>query len=376
MRDSDSHGHRQLCAECNMTAREGSGSPAPRVRVASAAPGRPYRISNAAPVEATEQGCSIAGRLAWLGARLTIWPALAIGSHRPFFPWPFGLIDSAARALPSIPGTIRSNIALSHCTAQLVRAKGVLPADGTGRVVLYLHGGAFLTCGAHSHGRMTTMISEYADAPLLVPSYRLMPKHSVEQALDDCYDGYQWLRGRGYRPNQIVLAGDSAGGYLALALAQRLLDEGEQPAALVGLSPLLQLDREPKKAHPNIRTDAMFPAKAFDALADLTAKAASRQVLAGRPEGKMYEPLDHIKPGLPPTLIHVSGSEVLLYDARLAAQRLAGAGVTTEVRVWPGQVHVFQFCAAIPEATQSLKQIGKYIQRATPTKAFAKMHYL
>jgi acetyl esterase/lipase len=241
------------------------------------------------------------------------------------------------------------------------------PADGTGRVVLYLHGGAFLACGAHSHGRMTTMISEYADAPLLVPNYRLIPKHSLEQALDDCYDGYQWLRERGYRANQIVLAGDSAGGYLALALAQRLLGEGEKPAALVGLSPLLQLDKEPKKAHPNMRTDAMFPAKAFDALADLTAKAASCQVLAGRPQEKVYEPLDHIKPGLPPTLIHVSGSEVLLYDARLAAQRLAAAGVPTEVRVWPGQVHVFQFCTAIPEATQSLKQIGQYIQRATPS---------
>jgi acetyl esterase/lipase len=105
---------------------------------------------------------------------------------------------------------------------------------------------------------MATMISEYADAPLLVPNYRLMPKHSVEQALDDCYDAYWWLRRLGYRPNQIVLAGDSAGGYLALALAQRLLDEDEQPAALVGLSPLLQLDKQLKKAHPNIRTDAMF----------------------------------------------------------------------------------------------------------------------
>jgi acetyl esterase/lipase len=322
-------------------------------------------VSEGAPFEVTEHGCSIAGRLAWLGARLTIWPALAIGSHRPFLPWPFGLIDSAARALPPTPGTIRSNIALPYCTAQLVRAKGVLPADGTGRAVLYLHGGAFLTCGAHSHGRLTTMISEYADAPLLVPNYRLMPKHSVRQALDDCYEGYRWLRARGYRPNQIVLAGDSAGGYVALALAQRLLDEGEQPAALVGLSPLMQLDNEPKKAHPNIRTDAMFPAKAFDALADLTAKAASRHVPAGRPEEEVYEPLDHIKPGLPPTLIHVSSSEVLLYDARLAARRLAAAGVPTEVRVWPGQVHVFQICAVVPEAIQSLRQIGEYIRQAT-----------
>jgi acetyl esterase/lipase len=290
---------------------------------------------------------------------------LAIGSHRPFFPWPYGVVDFASRALPPIPGTICTSIALPHCTAQLVRATGVPPADGTGRVVLYLHGGAFLTGGAHSHGRLTTMISKYADAPLLVVNYRLIPKHSVGQAIDDCYLGYGWLRQRGYQPEQIVLAGDSAGGYLALALAQQLLEKGEQPAALVALSPLMQLDKEPKKVHPNIRTDAMFPAKAFDALADLTAKAAARHLVAGRPE-EVYEPLDHIKPGLPRTLIHVSGSEVLLYDARLAAWRLAAAGVPTEVRIWPGQMHVFQLCAPqIPEASLSLRQIGEYIQEAT-----------
>lgn len=303
--------------------------------------------------------------MGWLGARLTIRPVLAIGSHRPFFPWPWDLVDFAARALPPIAGTICTSIALPHCTAQLVRAKGVLPADGTRRVVLYLHGGAFLTGGAHSHGRLTTMISKYADAPLLVVNYRLIPKHSLGQAVNDCYHGYNWLRQRGYKPEQIVLAGDSAGGYLALALAQQLLLEGEQPAALVALSPLMQLDKEPKNAHPNIRTDAMFPAKAFDALAELTAKAAARDEMAGRPQ-EVYEPLDHIKPGLPRTLIHVSGSEVLLYDARLAARRLAAAGVPTEVRIWPGQIHVFQLCAPqIPEATLSLKQIGEYIREAT-----------
>jgi acetyl esterase/lipase len=381
-RHSDSYGYRHIAAtsglrdvapypttsstECNMTApSKASGSPPTHVPAVSARRGRTYPVSDGEPVEVTEDGSSIAGRLAWLGARLTIWPALAIGSHRSSLPWPFGLVDSAARALLPIPGgTIRTSIALPCCTAQLVRAKGVLPADGTRRIVLYLHGGAFLTCGAHSHGRLTTMISKYADAPLLVPNYRLMPKHSVGQALEDCYDGYRWLRARSYQPDQIVLAGDSAGGYLALALAERLLDEGEEPAALVALSPLLQLDKEPKKAHPNIRTDAMFSAKAFDALADLITNAAARHVVDGRQED-IYEPLDHIEPGLPRTLIHVSGNEVLLYDARLAARRLAAAGVPTEVRIWPGQVHVFQICAAVPEATLSLRQIGEYIQQAS-----------
>jgi acetyl esterase/lipase len=256
-------------------------------------------------------------------------------------------------------------VGLPNATAQLVRAPGVLPADGNRRVVLYLHGGAFLTCGANSHSRVVNALSKFADSPVLVVNYRLVPKHSVGMALDDCHDAYRWLRLRGYEPEQIVLAGDSAGGYLALALAQRLQDDDEEPAALVAISPLMQLAKGPKQAHPNIKTDAMFPAKAFDALVALVASAAAKRIVGGKPE-ELYEPLDHIESGLPRTLIHVSGSEVLLHDARLAAGKLAAAGVPAEVRIWPGQIHDFQLAApVVPEATRSLRQIGEYIREAT-----------
>src|SRR6185437_9424648 len=137
-------------------------------------------------------------------------------------PWPFGLIDFASRVLLPAAGSILATVGLPNATAQLVRAPGVLPADGKRRVVLYLHGGAFVTCGVHTHSRVVNAISRYADSPVLAVNYRLVPKHSVGIALDDCHDAYRWLRLRGYEPEQIVLAGDSAGGYLALALAQRL----------------------------------------------------------------------------------------------------------------------------------------------------------
>ncbi|BBX95343.1 lipase LipU [Mycobacterium lacus] len=264
-----------------------------------------------------------------------------------------------------VSGAIRQTVSLPNSSAQLIRAAGVLPADGSRRVVLYFHGGAFLTCGANSHGRLADMLSKFADSPILVADYRLVPKHTVGMALDDCHDAYRWLRSRGYEPEQIVLAGDSAGGYLALSLAQRLQQHGEEPAALVAISPLLQLAKESKQAHPNIKTDAMFPARAFDALVALVAGAAARNHVDGEPE-ELYEPLEHIRPGLPRTLIHVSGSEVLLHDARLAAAKLAAAGVPAEVRVWPGQVHDFQLAAPmLPEAIRSLRQIGEYIREAT-----------
>lgn len=320
------------------------------------------------PVEVVEDAPSVEGRLAWLATRLTVRPVLSVGSYLPRMPWPFGLVDFAAKAVLPAPGTVRATIRLPRCKAQMVRAAGVLPADGTRRVVLYMHGGAFLTCGANTHGRLVTKLSKYADSPVLVMEYRMVPKHSIADAVDDCYDGYRWLRRQGYEPDQIVLAGDSAGGYLSLALAQRLLEEGgeeEIPAAIVAMSPLLEIAKEAKKAHPNIHTGAMFPPKAFDAFVELVEAAARRDHDPGR-RGEVLEPLQHVKPGLPRTLIHVSGSEVLLHDARLGAKVLAAAGVPVELRVWPGQIHVFQIAAPfVPEATRSLRQIGEYIREAT-----------
>lgn len=351
-----------------------SGSPENIVRAhdvlkARRAQRRKFAISDGAPVEVLESGPSVAARVANLTSRLTIRPILTVGSHVPNLPWPWGLIDLTARVLIPTSATVRETVRLPHTSAQLVRAPGVLPADGTRRVVVYLHGGAFLTCGANSHGRLVEALSKFADAPVLVVNYRLLPKNSVGMALEDCHDAYRWLLRRGYPPEQIVLAGDSAGGYLALALAQRLQEQGQgeadAPAALVLVSPLLQLAKEAKQAHPNIDTDAMFSAGAFDALVELVAAAAAKNIVDGKPE-EIYEPLEHIKPGLPRTLIHVSGSEVLLHDARLAASRLAAVGVPAEVRVWPGQVHDFQLAAPmVPEAIRSLRQIGDYIREAT-----------
>src|SRR5208337_3269257 len=107
------------------------------------------------------------GMVASLACGLTIRPALAVCSYIPHLPWPFGLVDFASRVLLPAPGTIRATVEFAHATAQLVRAPGVLPADGKRRVVLYLHGGAFLTCGVNSHSRIVNALSKYADSPVL-----------------------------------------------------------------------------------------------------------------------------------------------------------------------------------------------------------------
>ena len=189
--------------------------------------------------------------------------------------------SASSTSLPAVllpaPGTIRATVELPHATAQLVRAPGVLPADGKRRVVLYLHGGAFLTCGVNSHSRVVNALSKFADSPVLVVNYRLIPKHSVGMALDDCHDAYRWLRLRGYQPEQIVLAGDSAGGYLALALGATAsagargtgCAGGDLAAAAAGQG--AQAGAPQHQDRCDVRRS-----KAFDALIALVARAAGQ----------------------------------------------------------------------------------------------------
>lgn len=305
------------------------------------------------PVEIIEYGPSPAARLVVGATRMTLHPALAIGARALRLPWPYTTIDRAAQLLPDPRGLSRTVVRLPHASAEFIRTGGA--SQDSGRVVLYCHGGAFLCCGISTHLRIIDKLSRFADSPVLAVDYRMLPRHTIKMALDDCLDAYRWLRRRSYQPAQIVIAGDSAGGYLAFTLAQALLKDGETPAALTLMSPLLQLAAKRPRAN-----GALLPHHAFAALTDLvTAHDAAP-----------YEPLDHICPGLPPTLIHVSGSEELAHDARLAARKLAAAGVAAKVRIWPGQVHVFQIAAPlVPEATRSLRLIGAYIRAATPPRS-------
>lgn len=311
---------------------------------------------------------SAAASILMAATRMTLRTTLSVATATPLvssWPWPYGVIDALASLWPKSPHTRRENIRLTNVTAALIHANGV-PLY-TGRVVLYLHGGAFLTCGVHTHHALMTSLSKRAQAPVLAVDYRMLP-HSLEDGLFDCIDAYCWLRQHGYRPDQIVLAGDSAGGYMAMALAIHLAGI-ETPAAMVLLSPLLQLDPKGKKNHPNMRHDAMFSGCAFDALVALLRKS----------NGVLYEPLDELhtvaepSEDLPPTLIHVSGSEVLLHDAMLAEEQLNDLGVPVEVVVWPGQIHVFQIATAfVPEAKQSLDQLGQFIIEKTSKKSAVK----
>lgn len=319
------------------------------------------------PIVTREDSISAQGRWLTTLCRWSFRPVLHVLTYLYLLPWPLGIIDKLARFVVIPPrDTRRSPVRLENCRAEVVKGRGVGAVDGSGRAILYLHGGAFLTCGPNTHARIVATLSREAGAPVLSVDYRMMPKSPVDAAVQDSLDGYRWLLDQGYAPDRIAVAGDSAGGYLAFMVALSLLKEGQQPpAAIAGLSPLTEVDPAGKLNHPNARTDAMFTRRSADVLQRLMQKAAARVAVDGI-VGPLVEPTLEDLSHMPPTLIHASSSEALLRDAEVMADRLAAAGTHVQLKTWAGQVHVFQAAERfVPEARRSLNEIGAFIREQT-----------
>ena len=319
------------------------------------------------PIVTREDAISVQGRWLTTLCRWTFRPVLHVLTYLYALPWPLGLVNMLARLVVIPPrGTHRSAVRLPNCRAEVVRARGVDAPDGSGRAILYLHGGAFITCGPNTHARIVATLSREAGAPVLSVDYRMMPKSPVDAAVQDSLDGYRWLLDQGYAPDRIAVAGDSAGGYLAFMVALSLLKKGQQPpAAIAALSPLTEVDPAGKLNHPNARTDAMFTKRSAVVLQRLMQKAAARVAVDGI-VGPLVEPTKEDLSHMPPTLIHASSSEALLRDAEVMADRLAAAGTEVQLKSWAGQVHVFQAAERfVPEARRSLNEIGAFIREQT-----------
>jgi len=227
-------------------------------------------------------------------------------------------------------------------------------------VVLYLHGGGYVLGSPTSHAGMASMMADLAQARVFVLDYRLAPETPFPGALEDAISAYKALLEKGEKPEKIVIAGDSAGGGLAVALMVALKEGGVPlPAAGVCLSPWADLSFSGDSMQTNAKADSILCRQSLAWLGG--------QYLAGlAPNDPRVSPIFADLTGLPPLLIQVGSDEVLLDDAVRLNKVAKKAGVDSTLEVWNGQVHVWPLMSKlIPEARQALQGIGTFIKTHT-----------
>ncbi|UYM06655.1 alpha/beta hydrolase [Solicola gregarius] len=223
--------------------------------------------------------------------------------------------------------------------------------------ILYFHGGAFVFCGLNTHRRGVARLAEATGRPVLSVGYRQLPSAPISRSIADCLEAYELLLDAGHDPDRIVLAGDSAGGYLVFAVALAAREAGlPLPGGLVALSPLLDFYSQDVLTHPNLRRDAYLPGARIARLADAFAAG-------GEPLDPASVPLQQDVEGLPPSMIVVAASEVLRVDAESMAARLTASGVPCTLRVWRGQVHAFPVLGnLVPESRAAIADIASFVR--------------
>jgi monoterpene epsilon-lactone hydrolase len=300
--------------------------------------------------------------LSWQARMLRTW-FLA----KRFLP-PSKTIDiSGGRGNLEIAGEVFRPIAhIDHIgvLANGVPGEWIIPAGaGSGHVILYLHGGAYNAGSSHSHRALASNIAYAARVRALTINYRLAPEHLYPAALEDALMAYAWLLERDILPQQVTVAGDSAGGGLTIALLIALRERGlPLPAAAVCLSPWTDLSASGESWQDNAGFDYVINGPKLKEAARLYLGQTDAHTPCASP---LYANLH----GLPPMLIQVGSDEILLSDSTRLAEQARAAGVEVHLEIWEGMQHVWHFAAQIlPEGRQAIERIGQFIQEHSKSK--------
>ena len=225
--------------------------------------------------------------------------------------------------------------------------------------VLYLHGGAFAAMSSRSHRRLVTYLAAASGCRVVSVDYRLAPEHPYPAGLEDAVTAY--TAALADQPRQrIVLAGDSAGGGLALATALAVRDRGlAMPAALALIAPWVDLTCSGASMTTHADRERVLTK------AGLSADA--RRYAGGEPlDSPRVSPLFADLSGLPPMLIQVGADEVFVDDATRLAERARAAGGSVKLQVWQHLWHVWHLYAGLlPEADAALRDIAAFIGEQT-----------
>ena len=250
------------------------------------------------------------------------------------------------------------DVLVSEVTAGGVPAHWLAaPGTDTGRVLLFLHGGGYELGSLRSDGELAARLGRAGRMRVLFPEYRLAPEHPFPAAIDDVLTAWRWLRtGQNLSAESVAVAGDSAGGGLAVALLVALRDAGQAlPAAAALMSPTVDLTNSgasmtERAGQDPISTPAML------------AQFAAGYLAGADPKTPLASPLFAALAGLPPLLIQVGTADLLLSDSERLAAAAAEAGADVTLQIGEGLPHVYQLLLGTPEAAEATEQIGKFLR--------------
>jgi len=233
-----------------------------------------------------------------------------------------------------------------------------ISARDSPNVILYFHGGGFVTNSVASHRKMVGHLAKSAGCKALSVEYRLAPEHRFPAQIEDGVAAYQWLLEQGYKPSSIATSGDSAGGNLATSVVLKLRELHEPlPAAIVGLSPWYDMEIDSGTMNSNHDTDAFVHKDTLGLMRALflPENHDTRDPLAN----PLYADLK----GLPPMYLAAGGYETLLGDSTRFAEKARKAGVSVELEVQERMQHVYPFMAGNHEqADQTIRNMGEWLK--------------
>jgi monoterpene epsilon-lactone hydrolase len=237
-----------------------------------------------------------------------------------------------------------------------IRGEWIVADRSDAGVILYIHGGGYLACSAATHRPITAGLARRTRRRVFAVEYRLAPEHRFPAALDDAVAAYRWLLAQGVAPRSLALAGDSAGGGLVLAALLRLREERlPLPDCAVCFSPWTDLAGTGRSLQSNDGRCAMLHPENITDFARAYLGAAS-------PRHPYASPLFGDLGGLPPLLLQVASSEVLLDDACRVHDKVRAAGGVSRLDVVDGVFHAWQMLDGLmPEAGLALRQAAAFM---------------
>ncbi|MBY5402038.1 alpha/beta hydrolase [Rhizobium leguminosarum] len=226
------------------------------------------------------------------------------------------------------------------------------------RVILYIHGGGFSSGSIRTHSLLAGSLAKAASSDVFLINYRLMPEYGYPAQINDALTAYRWLLDNGYRSENVVVAGDGAGGNIAIETVLRQMQAAKPlPAAVIALSPITDLAATGGSMTTNAESDPLVDKAWIETL--------RKTYLGSRsPADPRVSPLYADMTGFPPLLLQVGSGEVLLDDTLRLADKARQAGVDVTTEVWPGMPHQWQlFPSLLDDADRSSQNIAEFAIR-------------